>query len=92
MERDLNLAGNLAETQYILIPLAVQAAEGMSMYGLSHVQHIWEREKDTRVLLAWSKTTVILSFRGTASFKNAKTDLAVSRSPAKLLFKSGLPC
>lgn len=48
------------------------------MYGLSDVQHFWETEKDTRVLLAWSRTTVLLSFRGTASLKNAKTDLAVS--------------
>lgn len=49
----------------------------MRMYGLSHIQHFWESTKDTRLLLAWSRTTVVLAFRGTASLKNAQTDLSV---------------
>lgn len=49
----------------------------MHMFGLSHVQHFWESTKDTRVLLAWSRTTAVLAFRGTASLKNARTDIAV---------------
>ena len=32
----------------------------MSMYGLSHVQHFWESKRDTRVLLAWGPTAVVL--------------------------------
>lgn len=52
----------------------------MRMYGLSRAQHFWEAAKDTRVLLGWSKTTCVLAFRGTASLKNAKTDVAVRTS------------
>ena len=49
----------------------------MRMCGLTHLQHIWEPAKDSRVALAWSRTTVMLAFRGTASLKNAATDCAV---------------
>ena len=49
----------------------------MSMYGLSHVQHFWESKRDTRVLLAWGPTAVVLAFGGTASLKNVQTDMAV---------------
>ena len=58
----------------------------MGAYGLTHLQHFWESEKDTRVLLGWSRSTVVLAFRGTASLKNAQTDMAVrpraSQAPA----------
>ena len=49
----------------------------MRMYGLRHMQHFWEPAKDSRVLLGWSRTTVVLAFRGTASLKNAQTDAKV---------------
>ena len=49
----------------------------MRMYELEYLQHIWEPTRDSRVALAWSRTTVVLAFRGTASLKNAETDLKV---------------
>ena len=49
----------------------------MRMYSLEHLQHIWEPARDSRVALAWSRTTVMLAFRGTASLKNAETDVKV---------------
>ena len=55
----------------------LQAAAAMRMFGLSRVQHFWEPTKDSRVLLGWSRTTCVLAFRGTASLKNARTDIAV---------------
>lgn len=53
--------------------------EAMAMYGLTDLQEFWEPERDSRVLLAWSPTTVVLSFRGTVSLKNAKTSARVSK-------------
>ncbi len=56
----------------------------MRMYDLEHLQHIWEPARDSRVALAWSRTTVVLAFRGTASLKNAKTDIKVCTVPVYL--------
>ena len=49
----------------------------MDMYGLSTMQHFWEPKKDNRVLMAWNANTVVIAFRGTATLKNAQTDMAV---------------
>ena len=48
---------------------------GMAMLGLSQVQLFWERSLDTKVLIGWSDDTVVISFRGTASLRNALADL-----------------
>lgn len=37
-----------------------------------------DRQLDTKVLMAWSKSMVVLAFRGTASLANAKSDLKAS--------------
>ena len=52
-----------------------QIAMAMRMYDLEHLQHFWEPVRDSRVALAWNRTTVVLAFRGTASLKNAETDI-----------------
>ena len=49
----------------------------MSLYGLNNFTMLHEKEKDTKVLLGWSKTTVVIVFRGTASATNAFEDLRV---------------
>lgn len=41
---------------------------------------LWERRLDTKALMAWNQDTVVLSFRGTASFRNVLADLKVMQS------------
>jgi len=48
---------------------------GMKLYGLEHFELMHERVLDTKALMAWNHNTVVLSFRGTASFKNVLADL-----------------
>ena len=49
------------------------------------MQAFWERKHDTHALLAWGnaqgKRTILLVFRGTASFANVLSDLSVSALP-----------
>ncbi|BDA48303.1 probable lipase at C-terminar half [Coccomyxa sp. Obi] len=52
---------------------------GMGMFGLQQVQLFWERSLDTKVLIGWSERTIVISFRGTASFRNAIADLQAWR-------------
>ena len=51
--------------------------QGMAMFGLHEVQLFWERSLDTRVLVGWRDNMIVLSFRGTASLKNAFADIQV---------------
>ena len=50
----------------------------MSLYDLKHSELFWELELDTRCLVAWSSTHIVVSFRGTASMWNAVTDMQAS--------------
>ena len=50
----------------------------MSLYGLTDSQSFWEVQQDTHCLMGWGNNTVVVSFRGTASMKNALADLQVS--------------
>ena len=59
-------------------------ATAMAMYDLSDVQTFWDPQLDTKALLAWSKSNVVLAFRGTASFANAWSDLKVGPSDARV--------
>ncbi len=36
---------------------------------------LWERKLDTKALMAWNDDTLVLSFRGTASFANVLADV-----------------
>ena len=49
----------------------------MDLFGLEHVKVIREPADDTKVLVGWSADTVVLAFRGTNSFTNAKRDAQV---------------
>ena len=49
----------------------------MALYGLEHSELFWEKALDTKLLMAWNKHTIVLAFRGTASFANALADLQV---------------
>jgi len=57
---------------------------------LVHSTQMWERKLDTKALMAWNDDTVVLSFRGTASFRNVLSDIKVrARSAAFLGFEDG---
>lgn len=49
----------------------------LSLYGMTESQSFWEIEQDTRCLMGWGNNTVVVSFRGTASMRNALADLQV---------------
>ena len=51
----------------------------MKLYGLTSFELLWEQERDTKALLAWSDDTVVLAFRGTASLRNVIADIQVRR-------------
>ncbi len=47
----------------------------MELYGLTSFELLWERERDTKALMAWNDDTVVLAFRGTASLRNVLADV-----------------
>jgi hypothetical protein len=47
----------------------------MALYNLENFELMWERKLDTKALMAWNEDTVVLSFRGTASFRNVLADI-----------------
>jgi hypothetical protein len=49
----------------------------MPLYGLEHLEMLWEPLHDTKCLIAWNSSTILLTFRGTASLKNALADAQV---------------
>ena len=50
----------------------------LGLYNLTDSELFWELQLDTRCLMGWSDTTIVVAFRGTASMKNALSDLQVS--------------
>lgn len=51
--------------------------EGMSLYGLRDAQLFIEQSCDTKMIMAWNPTTIVMSFRGTASRTAAFYDMQV---------------
>ena len=49
----------------------------LSLYKLTRSQSFCETKQDTRCLVGWGNSTVVVAFRGTASMKNALADLQV---------------
>ena len=47
----------------------------MKLYDLTSFELLWERERDTKALMAWNEDTVVLAFRGTASLRNVIADI-----------------
>ena len=50
----------------------------MALYEMHSFELLWEKALDTKVLLAWSGCTCVLSFRGTSSWANVLADLEVN--------------
>ena len=49
----------------------------MGLYNLTDSELFWELQLDTRCLMGWSKSKIVVAFRGTASMTNALSDLQV---------------
>ena len=49
----------------------------LGLYGLRDSELLWELQLDTRCLMGWNDSKIVLAFRGTASFTNAWSDLQV---------------
>lgn len=62
-------------TQALDSKLSLETA--MALYGLEHSELFWEKALDTKLLMAWNRNTIVMAFRGTASFANALADLQV---------------
>ncbi|KAK9866093.1 hypothetical protein WJX84_001319 [Apatococcus fuscideae] len=62
------------------MPEQASIKTAMDLFGLEHVKIIREPADDTKVLVGWNDDTVVLAFRGTNSFVNAKTDAQVWRT------------
>lgn len=52
-------------------------ANALKVYGLTKHELFWETKLDTRCLIGWNGCTMVIAFRGTASMKNAMTDIQV---------------
>lgn len=57
----------------------------MQLYDLQQSELIRDPVTNTKALIAWSKDTILISFRGTANKQNALHDIQVPRSPVCLL-------
>lgn len=51
--------------------------EALGLFNLMAHRLLFEPLTDTKAVVAWSDTTILVSFRGTASMKAAKLDLKV---------------
>ena len=56
---------------------ALRLQMAMDMCGLTDSELFCELKRDTRCLMGWSDSTIVLAFRGTASMTNALSDLQV---------------
>lgn len=57
---------------------SLQLQRAVDMCGLTGSELFCEVRRDTRCLMGWSDSTIVLAFRGTASMTNALSDLQVS--------------
>ncbi|CAL8470482.1 g10024 [Coccomyxa elongata] len=53
----------------------------MGLYGLEHMEVMWERRHDTMALLGWGPGRIVIVFRGTNSLKNVVADLQAWQVP-----------
>ena len=77
IEKDQGVAQNTtAPPQKTIMDLST----ALSLYALTDSELFWELQLDTRCLIGWSSSKIVVSFRGTASMKNAVADMQVSSS------------
>ncbi len=49
----------------------------LALYSLSAAQVFREPSGDSKAIIAWSSDTIVIAFRGTASFANVLNDIKV---------------
>ena len=49
----------------------------LGLYNLDHFELLWAPAEDTKCIMAWNRTVIVLAFRGTASLHNVLADLQV---------------
>ena len=74
------------------VPVDVSLQSALAMYRLHSAQIHCETSMDTRCLVAWSQTMIVIAFRGTASLANVKADLQASRQATTPSKKSVTHC
>ena len=52
----------------------------LKLYRLTHTEIIYDQRSDTKALLAWGETTLLVAFKGTSSFENVMTDLKLTKT------------
>lgn len=52
----------------------------LKLYHLTHSEIIYDKRSDTKALLAWGDTTLVVAFKGTSSFENVLTDLKLLKT------------
>lgn len=61
----------------------LKVSVGYELFNLHSHEVIREPALDTKVLIAWGDDMVVVAFRGTASAKNAATDIQVGLTRAR---------
>ena len=49
----------------------------LGLYGLTDSDLFWELQRDTRCMVGWNASKIVVAFRGTASMTNALSDIQV---------------
>ena len=57
--------------------LSLETALGL--YDLTDSELLWQLQLDTRCLMGWSDSKIVLAFRGTASMSNVWSDVQVGK-------------
>ena len=60
--------------------VTLNLSTALGLYKLTDSELFWETKLDTQCLLGWNDHTIVVAFRGTASMKNALSDVQVSQS------------
>ena len=61
--------------EYEVSPGCGNITDAMALYRLENNEVIYHKGTDTRTLLAWGGTTLVVAFKGTSSLENVLTDL-----------------
>lgn len=72
-------------------PRLVGLEEAMAAYGLLKSEVFHDPSSDTKMLMAWSKTMLICTFRGTDSWANARSDIQVCIVHVMLCLRQAVP-
>lgn len=63
----------------------------MALFGLKRLRFFWEHRSDAKATVAWGRSAIVISWRGTSTLTNAKMDLHLSRTPLPGVPRDALP-